>query len=87
MPLVWGSRTQSHTVSHLTHKPWMALPTEQDLPVQGIAWRPADFGEKTQVISTLQREETETSPPRCAEAIARTLTPTVEPTAPGFFPT
>lgn len=84
-PLVWGSRMQPHTVSHLTHKPWTALPTEQDLPVQGITWRPVGFGEKTQVISTLQREKRpRPPPPRCAGAIGRTLTPATEPTAPGF---
>lgn len=80
--------TQPHTVSHLTHKPWMALPTEQDLCMQGIAWRPGGFwGEDPGNLHFAEGKETETSPPRCAEGIARTLTPAVKPTAPGFFPT
>lgn len=42
------------------------------------------WGEDPGNLPFAEGKETETSPPRCAGAMARTLSPAVEPTAPGF---
>lgn len=57
-----GTANATSHGSQLTHKPWMALPTEQDLPAQGVTGTPVGLGRRPSNLQLAEGKETETSP-------------------------
>lgn len=86
-----GAAKRNLTQSHVSRTiPWMALPKEQDLPVQGITRRPAGLGEKTPAylhFAEGKAVQGKRPPPHDVPGPSPgTVAPAVGPTTPGFFP-
>lgn len=82
MPLVWNAASHGLT----SHTQTMDGSTHRAGPACAGNCRETSglWGEDPGNVHFAEGKETETSPPRRAEAIARTLTPAVEPTPSGF---